>query len=77
MSELSWNRNEKIENILAVGQEVTVRVSFVDWEGNRLTLSLKALQPDPWSLAAGEVPCGRRCEWYDSQACAVWRICES
>ena len=51
MSELSWNRNEKIENILAVGQEVTVRVLSVDWDKNRLTLSLKALQPDPWSLA--------------------------
>ena len=52
MSELSWNRNEKVENILAVGQEVTVRVLSVDWANNRLTLSLKALQPDPWSLAA-------------------------
>ena len=54
LSELSWNRNEKVENILAVGQEVTVRVLAVDWAGNRLTLSLKALQPDPWSLAAGK-----------------------
>ena len=52
LSELSWNRNEKIENVLAVGREVTVRVLSVDWPGNRLTLSLKALQPDPWSLAA-------------------------
>jgi small subunit ribosomal protein S1 len=52
MSELSWNRNEKVENILAVGQTVTVRVLAVDWANNRLTLSLKALQPDPWSLAA-------------------------
>jgi len=52
MSELSWNRNEKVENILAVGQEVTVRVLSVDWANNRLTLSLKALQPDPWTLAA-------------------------
>jgi small subunit ribosomal protein S1 len=56
MSEVSWMRTEKLENILAPGQEVTVRVLSLDWNSNRLTLSLKALQPDPWSLVSGKYP---------------------
>jgi small subunit ribosomal protein S1 len=34
--------------VLSVGQEVTLKVIALDWEKNRLTLSLKALKDDPW-----------------------------
>jgi small subunit ribosomal protein S1 len=51
-SEIGWDRNEKPENLLSVGQEVTVRVIGLDWAKNRLTLSLKAMQEDPWESAA-------------------------
>jgi small subunit ribosomal protein S1 len=47
-SELSWDRSGKPGDIVKPGQEVTVRVIALDWETNRLTLSLKAMQPDPW-----------------------------
>jgi small subunit ribosomal protein S1 len=56
ISEISWVRTEKIEDILTVGQEVTAKVLSLDWDNNRLTLSLKALQPDPWSLVAEKYP---------------------
>jgi small subunit ribosomal protein S1 len=56
MSELSWARAEKIEDILSVGQEVTVKILSLDWDSNRFTLSLKALQPDPWALVAEKYP---------------------
>ena len=56
ISEISWARTEKIEDVLAVGQEVTAKVLSLDWDNNRLTLSLKALQPDPWSLVAEKYP---------------------
>ena len=56
MSEISWTRVEKLEDMLALGQEVTVKIISLDWDNNRLTLSMKALQPDPWSLAAEKYP---------------------
>ncbi len=55
-SELSWNRAEKAENILSTGQEVTVKVIAIDWEKNRLTLSIKSMQPDPYASAADKYP---------------------
>jgi len=56
MSEISWTRVEKLEDMLALGQEVTVKIISLDWDNNRLTLSMKALQPDPWSLVAEKYP---------------------
>lgn len=56
MSEVSWTRIEKLEDVLAIGQEVTVKIIALDWENNRLTLSMKALQPDPWSLVQEKYP---------------------
>ncbi len=50
ISEISWTRIEKMEDKLTPGQEVTVKILSLDWDSNRLTLSIKALQPDPWSL---------------------------
>ncbi len=51
-SEIGWDRSEKPENVLSNGQEVTVRVIGIDWSKNRLTLSLKAMQQDPWENVA-------------------------
>lgn len=50
MSEISWTKTEKIEDKLALGQEIAVKILSLDWDSNRLTLSIKALQPDPWTL---------------------------
>jgi small subunit ribosomal protein S1 len=60
MSEMAWDRTEKAENILSPGQEVKVRVIGLDWEKNRLTLSLKALQSDPWESVAAAYRPGSR-----------------
>ena len=56
ISEMSWARIDKAEDMLTPAQEVTAKVLSLDWETNRLTLSLKAMQPDPWSLAAEKYP---------------------
>jgi small subunit ribosomal protein S1 len=57
-SELSWIKSEKAEKTLTVGQEVTAKLISIDWERNRLTLSLKAMQPDPWKNIAEKYPVG-------------------
>ncbi len=51
-SELSWVKNEKPSDILSVGQQVTARIISIDWEKNKLSLSIKALEPDPWTVLA-------------------------
>ncbi|NLS79295.1 MAG: S1 RNA-binding domain-containing protein [Chloroflexi bacterium] len=51
ISEISWERVNKPEQVLQVGQEVDVYVLSVDRERERIALSLKRLQSDPWSQA--------------------------
>lgn len=52
LSELEWDRTKKPEDVLSPGQEVTAKIISLDWVKDRLTLSLKAMQPDPWITAA-------------------------
>ena len=60
VSEISWDRSVNPGDILSVGQDITAKVISLDWENNRLTLSLKAGQPDPWVSAAGKYPADSR-----------------
>lgn len=55
-SEMAWSRAERPSEVLSAGQKVTARIIALDWESNRLTLSLKALQPDPWAGIAERYP---------------------
>ncbi|MEJ2697168.1 MAG: S1 RNA-binding domain-containing protein, partial [Candidatus Sulfobium sp.] len=48
-SEISWDRGERPGDVLTIGQKVTAKIISLDWEKNRLTLSLKAMQQDPWA----------------------------
>ncbi len=59
-SEISWSRIEKPEDVLSIGQELTVRVLSLDWEKERLTVSIKATQPDPWATVAEKYPVGEK-----------------
>ncbi len=49
LSELSWGRVAHPREVLKVGDEVQVYVLHVDRERRRIALSLKRLQPEPWS----------------------------
>ncbi|HIC94104.1 MAG TPA: S1 RNA-binding domain-containing protein, partial [Anaerolineae bacterium] len=49
LSELSWGRVSHPSEVLKVGDEVEVYVLKVDRKERRIGLSLKRLQPDPWS----------------------------
>jgi small subunit ribosomal protein S1 len=48
LSELSWKRVTHPSETVAVGEELDVYVLKVDRERQRVALSLKRLQPDPW-----------------------------
>lgn len=49
LSELSWKRVTHPREVVEVGQEVQVYVLRVDQERQRVALSFKRLQPDPWA----------------------------
>ena len=59
-SEISWDRSVAIGEALSAGRDVTVKVISLDWEKERLTLSLKAMQPDPWASASEKYQVGAR-----------------
>lgn len=50
VSELSWKRQAKPADIVKVGDEVRVYVLSIDQKRQRVALSMKRLEPDPWSL---------------------------
>jgi small subunit ribosomal protein S1 len=56
ISEIGWGKVDNIQEILQPGSEITLRIMALDWEKERLTLSLKALQPDPFLSAVERYP---------------------
>ncbi|MEO6956878.1 MAG: 30S ribosomal protein S1 [Antricoccus sp.] len=48
VSELSWKHIDHPSEVVEVGNEVTVEVLEVDLDRERVSLSLKATQEDPW-----------------------------
>jgi small subunit ribosomal protein S1 len=64
VSELSWKHVDHPGSVVNVGDEVTVQVLDVDLDRERISLSLKATQQDPWQEFAtghrvGELVYGR------------------
>jgi small subunit ribosomal protein S1 len=64
VSELSWKHVDHPGSVVQVGDEVTVQVLEVDLDRERISLSLKATQQDPWQEFAsghrvGELVYGR------------------
>ncbi len=58
ISELSWDRVSKVTDVLQVGDQVTVKVIKLDAAQNRISLSLRQLQQDPWERLLQSVPVG-------------------
>ncbi len=59
-SELSWGRFEHPKEVVKVGDTVKAKVLSVDRERERVNLSIKALNPDPWQTAAEKYEVGQR-----------------
>ena len=51
ISDISWKRISSVDAVLKVGETVHVLVQKFDQERNRISLSLKALQKNPWIAA--------------------------
>jgi small subunit ribosomal protein S1 len=48
LSEITWRRIKHPSEVLSLGQAITVRVLTVDQAQQRISLSLKRLESDPW-----------------------------
>jgi small subunit ribosomal protein S1 len=55
---LSWDRVESVEDVLAEGQEIDVYILDVDQETKKIALAVKDINNDPWTLVAKEVNVG-------------------
>ena len=61
VSEMSWTKKVKNpRSILDIGEEIDVVVSEVDADKRRLSLSLRAIEPNPWEQVADTHHVGSR-----------------
>ncbi len=58
MSEIGWERVTDINECLTVGQSLEVAITKLDWENNRISLSLKSTLSDPWEAVPASFPEG-------------------
>lgn len=49
VSEISWDKNVKVENILKQGEEIKVTILDLDKENKRIKLSYSNKGPSPWN----------------------------
>lgn len=58
ISELAWRRVKKVSDILSVGEAVTVTVIDINPEKNKISLTLKDINNNPWNNVAEKYPVG-------------------
>jgi len=58
ISELARRRVERTEDVVQPGDDVQVKVLKLDKGGRRISLSMRALEPDPWRDAADKYTVG-------------------
>jgi small subunit ribosomal protein S1 len=58
LSELAWGQTDKVEDVLSRGQHVEVVVKRLDWDKDRISLSLRDTLVNPWDSAVNNYPVG-------------------
>ncbi|MBV5317578.1 MAG: 30S ribosomal protein S1 [Desulfobulbaceae bacterium] len=58
ISELAWGQTERVEDILSRGQQVQVVIKRLDWEKDRISLSLRETTANPWDQVLSKYPVG-------------------
>lgn len=54
ISEISWQRVKHPSDVLTLGQRIQVKVLKIDTELNRISLSLKRMEENPWVKIEGQ-----------------------
>ena len=60
VSDISWARVTKPEDVLEVGQELRLKILKVDAESKKLSLGLKQLEAEPWDAVPQKYVVGQR-----------------
>ncbi|MBN2255699.1 MAG: 30S ribosomal protein S1 [Deltaproteobacteria bacterium] len=60
ISEITWGHVENINDFLTVGQEIEPVIMSLDWDSERITLSLKKTLANPWDDVEMKYPVGTR-----------------
>ena len=60
ITDISWGRVKHPSELFAIGDPITVKILNFDIERERVSLGMKQLTPDPWTLASGKYPIGSR-----------------
>jgi small subunit ribosomal protein S1 len=60
ITDISWGRVKHPSELFSIGDEIKVKVLNFDIERERVSLGMKQLTPDPWTLAATKYPVGSR-----------------
>lgn len=58
VEEMGWTKIKSPKDVVALGDEVRVKVIKLEKGKGRISLSLRQLQDDPWSTAADRYPAG-------------------
>ncbi len=58
LKEIAWSRDVKPEDVVKTGDKVDVQIKDIDWDRNRISLSLRGAQGDPWNDAVNRFPQG-------------------
>jgi small subunit ribosomal protein S1 len=56
VTDMAWRRVNHPSEILTIGETINVQVIKINKETHRISLGLKQLQDDPWSLVEGKFP---------------------
>lgn len=60
VSDMSWGRVAKAEDVVKVGDEIEVMITKVNRQTKKISLSLRQTLPDPWLLASQKYTVGMR-----------------
>lgn len=60
VSEIGRSRVDDIRKVFTVGQEIQASILKIDWKNEKISLSTKSLQADPWDLAVTKYPVGSK-----------------
>lgn len=58
IGDIAWQRTDRIEKVLSVGQTIEVKILKHDPAASRISLGLKQLTPHPWEGLAARLPVG-------------------
>jgi small subunit ribosomal protein S1 len=58
ISELAWGQTDKVEDVLSRGQQVEVMIKRLDWDKDRISLSLRETMANPWDAVETNYPVG-------------------